>query len=369
MPTIKKYQEDPYRNFLAKTSSAESGGNPNVKASTSSALGKYQFLEGTWKAVVDKYDLGYSLEDRRDPKKSEEVMRLFTKDNEQQLKPILGRELTDSERYLGHFLGVGGAGNLFKANKQDPDMPVNYYLSPKVIEANRRVFYNKDGTIKTTKQIYDWADKKMSVEPTFAKDVAPYMNMQSNTISILPETEINTTFVIPQVEIDYLNQLEQQAQVPQQTEITPQEDTFMQDLLAEISKGVEYVKPVQRDIMQSGGKIQIKDSEIEGRGVFTQDGFNKGDFIGLAHTNGQPSTKLGEFHNHSYKPNAESVLLGNDRFLVAKRKLKPNEEITVDYTKQPELEQPSDFSLYQQGGENINNENKFLAELKQLNLI
>ena len=55
--------------------------------------------------------------------------------------------------------------------------------------------------------------------------------------------------------------------------------------------------------------------------------------------------------------------------MVAKRKLKPNEEITVDYTKQPELEQPSDFSLYQQGGENINNENKFLAELKQLILI
>jgi hypothetical protein len=94
-------------------------------------------------------------------------------------------------------------------------------------------------------------------KPTFSKDVAPYMNMQSNNISILPETEINTTFAIPQVEIDYLNQLEQQTQVPQQTEITSQEDTFMQDLLAEISKGVEYVKPVQRDIMQSGGKIPV----------------------------------------------------------------------------------------------------------------
>lgn len=350
MPTIKKYQEDPYRNYLSKTSSAESGGNSNAKASTSSALGKYQFLEGTWNAIVDKYDLGYSLEDRRDPKKSEEVMRLFTKDNEQQLKPILGRDLTDSERYLGHFLGVGGASNVFKASKKDPNMPINYYISPKAIEANKTVFYNKDGSIKTTKQLYDWAEKKMGNNVTFAKDVAPYMNLQSNNISILPETEINTTFAqVPQVEIDYLNQLETQTQAPQQTEttqITSQEDTFMQDLLAEISKGVEYVKPVERDIMQSGGKIQIKDSKIEGKGVFTQSVFNKGDFIGLAHTNGQPSTKLGEFHNHSYKPNAESVLLGNDRFLVAKRKLKPNEEITVDYTKQPELEQPSDFSLY-----------------------
>jgi hypothetical protein len=178
--TIKNYQEDPYRNYLDKTSKAESGGNSNAKATTSSALGKYQFTEGTWKAVVDKYNLGYSLEDRKDPKKSEEVMRLFTKDNEAQLKPILGRELTDSERYLGHFLGVGGASNVFKASKKDPNMPVNYYISPKAIEANKTVFYNKDGSIKTTRQLYDWAEKKMGDNITFAKDVAPYMNGNIN---------------------------------------------------------------------------------------------------------------------------------------------------------------------------------------------
>lgn len=109
------------------------------------------------------------------------------------------------------------------------------------------------GRVKNQIQTYS------GIKPTFSKDVAPYMNMQSNNISILPETEINTTFAIPQAEIDYLNQLETQTQAPQQTEttqVTPQEDTFMQDLLAEISKGVEYVKPVQRDIMQSGGVIK-----------------------------------------------------------------------------------------------------------------
>lgn len=179
--TIKKYQEDPYRNYLDKTSKAESGGNPNAKAKTSSALGKYQFTEGTWKAVVDKYNLGYSLEDRKDPKKSEEVMRLFTKDNEAQLKPILGRELTDSERYLGHFLGVGGASNMFKASKKDLNMPVNYYISPKAIEANKTVFYNKDGSIKTIRQLYEWAEKKMGDNITFANSVAPYMNGNINS--------------------------------------------------------------------------------------------------------------------------------------------------------------------------------------------
>ena len=67
---------------------------------------------------------------------------------------------------------------------------------------------------------------------------------------------------------------------------------------------------------------------------------------------------IGNYHNHSETPNAERVLIGNQRFLKPKRKLRKGEEITVDYRLQPELEQPSDFNtnsvlelpLMQQGG-------------------
>ena len=93
--------------------------------------------------------------------------------------------------------------------------------------------------------------------------VNPYMN-QSNNISILPETEINTTFA--STSLDYLKNEELKKQQENQTteetdteQYTPQENNFLQDLLANISLGVEYVKPVQRNIMQSGGKI-IKDN-------------------------------------------------------------------------------------------------------------
>lgn len=171
---------DPYYNYLQKTSSAESSGNPYAKAKTSSASGLWQFTDSTWKEVVNKYNLGYTLNDRFNPEKAEKVMRLFTQDNEKQLKPILGRDLTDSERYLGHFLGIKGAGNLFKAYKKDGNMPVDYYISPKALQANKSIFYNKDGSIKTTKQVYDWANKKMGDSPTYANSVAPYINPTQN---------------------------------------------------------------------------------------------------------------------------------------------------------------------------------------------
>lgn len=90
-------------------------------------------------------------------------------------------------------------------------------------------------------------------------------------------------------------------------------------------------------------KIEVKPSKIEGNGVFTKGIFNAGELIGLAHTNGQPSTILGRFHNHSETPNSESIKVGNKRFIKAIKKLRKGEEITVDYRKQPELEQPSDF--------------------------
>lgn len=96
---------------------------------------------------------------------------------------------------------------------------------------------------------------------------------------------------------------------------------------------------------QQGGNIEIKPSKIQGKGAFTNNNFKKGDIIGLAHTNEQPSTELGQYHNHSDSPNSENVKVGNERYLYALKPMKKGEEITVDYRKQPELEQPEDFII------------------------
>ena len=91
-------------------------------------------------------------------------------------------------------------------------------------------------------------------------------------------------------------------------------------------------------------KLKVGKSKIAGKGLFTTAEFAQGEMIGLAHENDQPTTFIGKYHNHSDEPNAESVKLGDKRYLMAKRPLKKGEEITTNYRLQPELEQPEDFA-------------------------
>ena len=93
-------------------------------------------------------------------------------------------------------------------------------------------------------------------------------------------------------------------------------------------------------------KYITKQSSIKGagKGLFTKDFFKKGEVIGLAHVNGQPTKEVGSNHNHNEKnPTANNIKNGNKRYLIASRNLKPGEEITTNYRLQPELEQPEDF--------------------------
>ena len=88
----------------------------------------------------------------------------------------------------------------------------------------------------------------------------------------------------------------------------------------------------------------VKKSPIEGEGVFLTKDIKRGTCLGLTHVFDDQIltgiTELGKKHNHSKSPTVHSVKLGNKRFIFAIRELKSGDEITVDYTRQPELEQP-----------------------------
>ena len=87
----------------------------------------------------------------------------------------------------------------------------------------------------------------------------------------------------------------------------------------------------------------VAPSPFHGRGVFASSPIPQGAPIGLAHWfDGRRwhATRLGRLHNHSLTPTAQSVRMGDQRFLFASRDLLPGEEITVDYRLQPEFEQP-----------------------------
>ena len=57
-------------------------------------------------------------------------------------------------------------------------------------------------------------------------------------------------------------------------------------------------------------KYITKQSSIKGagKGLFTKDFFKKGEVIGLAHVNGQPTSEIGRNHNHNEKnPTANNI--------------------------------------------------------------
>jgi SET domain-containing protein len=83
--------------------------------------------------------------------------------------------------------------------------------------------------------------------------------------------------------------------------------------------------------------ITIKNSDIEGLGLFASDDIDKGHIIGITHIedqdfpNGYSRTPLGGFYNYSDEPNCESIADGRFLKLKTLRDIKSGEELTVKY--------------------------------------
>ena len=86
--------------------------------------------------------------------------------------------------------------------------------------------------------------------------------------------------------------------------------------------------------------FDIRDSNIEGQGVFATQDIKKGVVIGDAYNIiGKVNDKyiagditvLGIMHNHSNKPNAVPEMYNDTIYFEAKRYIKEGEEITCDY--------------------------------------
>lgn len=83
--------------------------------------------------------------------------------------------------------------------------------------------------------------------------------------------------------------------------------------------------------------LTIKNSSIEGLGLFAKENIKKDFVLGIAHVkderfeNGWIRTPLGGFFNHSENPNCEAVLLGDLIFLKTIKEISAGEELTATY--------------------------------------
>jgi hypothetical protein len=167
--------------YLLATAKMESDFNPTAGASTSSAHGLFQFIDQTWLATVKEggaqfgygnyadmisrsSDGSYSVADpnarqaimklRDDPTVASAMAAALTQSNSFQLTGLIGRRPSDSELYMAHFMGVGGAAKLI-ANAEDNGQASAARLFPNAAAANRSIFYDRTtGRARSVSEVY-----------------------------------------------------------------------------------------------------------------------------------------------------------------------------------------------------------------------
>ena len=147
--------------YLKATALIESGGNANAKAGTSSASGMYQFINSTWDQTVKQMGKNYSRDDRFDPKKAAEVMAFFTNQQKQQLEKGTGKQASNTDLYMAHFLGAGGATKFINAMKADPNQSAAA-TDRKAAAANKNIYYDKSGRERSVQEVYALMQQKMA---------------------------------------------------------------------------------------------------------------------------------------------------------------------------------------------------------------
>lgn len=197
--------------YLLQTAMRESSLNPQAKAQTSSAVGLFQFLEGTWLQVMKEEGprLGYGdiasqiersadgdyfvrdaaakaeiLKLREDPKIASDLAAAFTKSNGDYLTQRFGRMPSPGELYIAHFLGAQGAERMFTAGLQDPDQ-IAANLFPKQAAANRAIFYS-NGEARTIREVYRVLVAKHEGTTTNA----PFAAQQMASQPVVPELPV-----------------------------------------------------------------------------------------------------------------------------------------------------------------------------------
>jgi hypothetical protein len=169
--------------YLLATAKRESNLDSTAKSKSSSASGLFQFIEQTWLSVIKRFGTRHGLSQfadaisetgsgryvvgsveaksailalREDAKISALMAGEAAAATKQSLAYALGREVLPGELYAAHFFGERGARRLIELNAQDPGARADWAF-PEAAEANRSVFYHRDGDAKTIGEVHAWA--------------------------------------------------------------------------------------------------------------------------------------------------------------------------------------------------------------------
>ncbi|MGH7122827.1 MAG: transglycosylase SLT domain-containing protein [Stellaceae bacterium] len=173
--------------FLLSTATQESGLHADAKSGKGTATGLFQFIESTWLQMVQRFGAKYGIGDlaqqvsldgtghahvadpaarqqildlRTDPRLAAAFAAEYTKENKTEVERALGRPVGNTDLYMAHFLGAGGATEFLKAMRSSAGT-IAADLLPEAAALNHAVFYdNRTGAPRTVAEIYQgFADK------------------------------------------------------------------------------------------------------------------------------------------------------------------------------------------------------------------
>lgn len=147
-----------------------------------------------------------------------------------------------------------------------------------------------------------------------------------------------------------------------------QESGFTADEARAQAAQTHDIKPVDLEKLW----LEVKESPIEGLGLFAKVTFQTGEYIGPARV-GKNRTQLGRYANHSGTPNAVPVLLGQNIYYVANQTISAGEEITIDYRESLKIrhmevhrvEEPKGVQTF---GDKMRSAENYLASLPQVDI-
>jgi hypothetical protein len=175
--------------YMMALADKESSFAADVKASTSSAEGLFQFVSKTWLNVVREFGPKYGLEAeaeaievvgnqpvigdadlrqhvlglRRDPYLSALMAAELLKRDRASIEQRLGRDLTSREYYLAHFFGADSARRFLELVGQKPKQIATRAFKA-AAEANKALFFSREGRRMrglSVKEVYGRIDRMM----------------------------------------------------------------------------------------------------------------------------------------------------------------------------------------------------------------
>jgi hypothetical protein len=194
-PAARASEETPTDNYLGTVAELESGNNPNARASTSSASGTYQITDKTWEDSVSQMGKDWSISDKNDTAKQEEVVTYLYEQQREALESELGRKPTEQEMYMAHFLGQSDAIKLLTEAEKNPQTSASELL-PSAATSNPAIFSEEASAIDivdTLSNKFDTASNRVASESTpNNRQIIGAPTLDQTVTSITPQADASS---------------------------------------------------------------------------------------------------------------------------------------------------------------------------------